>query len=153
VTEATKADLPNGGLSVPALVRQRVEHLGAVGSEWLQTLPRLVAELEESWSIRVGHAVSGGSAAFVAPVVTSRGELVTLKIALPVSGFDEQVTVLEDAHGRGYARLIAQDVTRQAGHLSPEERGHLPVQGGCHVGPGMERSVRDGILALSTRSE
>lgn len=110
----TSVDLPNDGLSVPALVRQRVEHLGAVGSEWLQTLPRLVAELEESWSIHIGHAVSGGSAAFVAPVVTSRGELATLKIALPGSGFDEQVTVLEDARGRGYARLFAQDVTRQA---------------------------------------
>ena len=134
MTEPTGADPPNGGLSVPALVRQRVEYLGAVGSEWLQTLPRLVAELEEWWSNRVGHAVSGGSAAFVVPVVTSRGEGATLKIALPGSGFDEQVTVLEDAHGRGYASLIAQDVTRQAmllerlgpqmghGGLTPEDQ-------------------------------
>ena len=114
MTEPTGAHPPNGGPSVPTLVRQRVEHLGVVGSEWLQTLPRLVAEIEVSWTIRVGQAVPGGSAAFVAPVVTSRGEPATLKIAVPGSGFDEQVTVLEDAHGRGYVRLIAHDVTRQA---------------------------------------
>ncbi len=99
---------------IPPLVRQKAASLGKEGEAWLARLPELIAHLEERWSIRVGEALSGGSAAFVARVRTANGGEAVLKIALPDPHFRAQAQVLERAQGRGYARLLEADLGQHA---------------------------------------
>jgi streptomycin 6-kinase len=96
------------------LVRQKAASLGEEGEAWLAGLPEVIAHLEERWSVTVGEALSGGSAAFVARVRTADGGEAVLKVALPDPHFRAQAQVLERAQGRGYARLLGADLERYA---------------------------------------
>jgi streptomycin 6-kinase len=96
------------------LVRQKAARLGKDGEAWLAGLPDLIAHLEEQWSVTVGEALGGGSAAFVARVRTSDGGEAVLKVALPDPNFRVQAQVLERAQGRGYARLLGADLEQCA---------------------------------------
>jgi streptomycin 6-kinase len=87
-------------------VRQKAASLGKDGEAWLARLPDVIAHLEERWSVTVGEALSGGSAAFVARARTADGGEAVLKVALPDPHFRVQAQVLERARGRGYARLL-----------------------------------------------
>ena len=101
-------------LQVPALVRQKAASLGKEGEAWLAGLPELIAHLEQRWSVTVGEALSGGSAAFVARVQTADSGEAVLKVALPDPHFQAQAQVLERAQGRGYVRLLAADLEHSA---------------------------------------
>jgi streptomycin 6-kinase len=99
---------------LPELVRQKATSLGKQGEAWLAGLPELIAHLEARWSMTVGEALPGGTAAFVARArMTSGGEAV-LKVALPDPGFRSQAQVLERARGRGYARLLGSALKHHA---------------------------------------
>jgi hypothetical protein len=57
------------------------------GFDWLAGLDRLVADLAAEWSLSIGRAFSGGTAALVAEARTAGGDDAVLKI--PVPGLDE----------------------------------------------------------------
>jgi len=99
---------------VPTLVQQKAASLGKDGEAWLAALPEVIASLEERWSVTVGEALSGGSAAFVARVRTADGGEAVLKVSLPDPHFRVQAQVLERARGRGYARLLGVDLGQYA---------------------------------------
>ena len=101
-------------LELPAVVRQKIASLGPAGEQWLAALPDLVADLRRSWSIIPTAALVGGSASCVLRVRTGDDGEAVLKLAIPDPGFDDQVRTLVDAHGRGYAHLLAHDAERQA---------------------------------------
>jgi len=101
-------------LDVQPLVRQKAEHLGARGTEWLAHLPALVSDLERQWSITVGEPLSGGTASYVCRAVTHAGADAVLKLSLPDDGFQDSVRLLEAAQGNGYVRLLAHDTERYA---------------------------------------
>jgi streptomycin 6-kinase len=99
---------------VPTWVRQKAASLGKEGEAWLAGLPAVIAHLEEQWSVTVGEALSGGSAAFVARARTAHGGEAVLKVALPDPHFRTQAQLLECAQGRGYARLLGADLEHSA---------------------------------------
>jgi streptomycin 6-kinase len=101
-------------VQVPALVRQRVMHLGQRGERWLAELPEVIAHLERAWSITVGQALAGGTGSFVAPARMAEGAETILKIAIPEVGFADELRVLTSAQGHGYVRLLAHDREREA---------------------------------------
>lgn len=101
-------------IEVPLLVRQRAQHSGPEGVQWLQDLPRLVGALERQWSVAVEASLSGGSAAYVARVRMRDGRPAVIKIDPPGEDFDAEVRTLAEAGGRGYVELLASDRERRA---------------------------------------
>jgi streptomycin 6-kinase len=99
---------------LPELVRQKAAGLGKEGEAWLVGLPEVIVQLEARWSMTVGEALPGGSAAFVARARMADGGEAVLKVALPEPGFQVQAQVLERAQGRGYARLLRSDLEHHA---------------------------------------
>lgn len=88
--------------------------LGEVGRAWVDRLPRLLAELEDLWSVRIGRPLPGGSASYVARASTSAGEPRVVKVVLPDPALADEQRTLAAAAGRGYALLHAHDPERQA---------------------------------------
>lgn len=105
-------------VKVPELVRQKLATRGVEGTQWLDALPDLVAELEQEWGLSVGTSLEGGTEAFVAPAITSDGAKAILKLAVPPTEGNtvlaNEVTALNLASGRGYARLLRSDLNRRA---------------------------------------
>jgi streptomycin 6-kinase len=99
---------------VPDVVRAKAAVDGDGGAGWVAALPGVVADLEQAWSIRVGHQVLGGASGVVARAVTVAGDPVVVKVAVPDPGFLEQVRTLREARGGGYVRLLAHDADRRA---------------------------------------
>jgi streptomycin 6-kinase len=104
----------NIALDVQPVVRQKAEHLGARGREWLEHLPELVSDLERQWSITVGAPFSGGTTSYVCRAVTHAGTPAVLKLSLPDEGFPATVRLLEAARGNGYVHLLAHYTERYA---------------------------------------
>jgi streptomycin 6-kinase len=102
------------GIEVPALVRQKVAHLGEQGERWLAGLPGLIADVERLWSITVGRPLTGGTASYVARARTTDGHDAVLKLAIPGQDFARQVYTIANANGRGYVCLLAHDNERHA---------------------------------------
>lgn len=96
------------------LTRARVASLGPAGAAWLDRLPQVLTELAAAWELTLGRPLGGGSASYVTRAYTRPGVEVVLKVAVSSAGLADQAAVLERAYGRGYARLLAADLTRQA---------------------------------------
>ncbi|MFC8128324.1 aminoglycoside phosphotransferase family protein [Streptomyces sp. NPDC057302] len=101
-------------LEVQPLVRQKAHSLGALGERWLAELPDLVRDLERRWSVVVGSPLAGGTSSYVARATDRDGRDVVLKVALPGADVTRQVRTLRRAEGRGYVRLLADDLERHA---------------------------------------
>jgi len=101
-------------IRVPDIVREKAASAGDVGADWVEQLPNLVAALEQQWSVRIGRPLPGGTAAFVAQALTASGSKAVVKMAVPDPDFQRQVATLTRARGRGYVRLLAQDLARHA---------------------------------------
>lgn len=99
---------------VPEIVRAKAAALGAEGAAWLAGLPGILDRLGRQWSITVGAAIEGGTAAYVTHARTDAGRDVVLKVAVPDPSFRDRVGLLERAHGRGYVRLLTSDLERHA---------------------------------------
>lgn len=87
------------------------------GARWLSDLPGTIAALEDRWGITVGARLTGGTASYVATAVTATGEPAVVKISVPGVYFDREVRTLRAAAGRGYVRLLAADLDRDAALL------------------------------------
>src|SRR5437660_9956969 len=69
-------------MMIPERVRLRAEQSGPQTRQWLKDLPGLLAELEQAWELSIGQPLSGGSSAYVAPVITASGNAI-IKIDMP----------------------------------------------------------------------
>ncbi|MBO3735105.1 aminoglycoside phosphotransferase family protein [Glycomyces niveus] len=101
-------------VAVPPLVRAKAESFGEPGLAWLAGLDDLIAEMEQQWSITVGGPITGGTSSYVAHARTADGREAVLKLALPHFWAAHEIQRLEQAAGRGYARLLAADPGRNA---------------------------------------
>jgi streptomycin 6-kinase len=102
-------------MEIPKIVRRKARLAGA--SDWLDTLPALVAELERRWSITVGPAYADATEAYVARAVTDDGTPAVLKLAMPADGAGgvrHEIATLRLAGGDGCARLLRDDAGRGA---------------------------------------
>ena len=88
--------------------------LGGASARWVDALPALVEDLARDWRLRIGRTLHGGSSSYVAEAERD-GQPAVLKVAMadyePIAG---EVRTLELAEGRGYARLLAADLSRGA---------------------------------------
>ncbi len=102
-------------LAIPEVVRLRAESLGASGRQWLDALDGIVTGLEQTWSVRFGRVLSGGSESLVAEVERSDGGAAVVKVGLPGSAdLSMEARVYRLAIGRGYARLLEYDEAANA---------------------------------------
>jgi streptomycin 6-kinase len=84
------------------------------GAEWLDRLPRLVAECAEVWSLGVGEPFSDGNVAWVAPVELAVGPPAVLKVNFPEPESEREADALALWSGEGAVRLLAEDRSRRA---------------------------------------
>ena len=96
-------------VEIPAILRNNAAAVGA--EHWIEALPELVAQLEARWNITVGHAFMGGTEAYVAEAITSKGDNAVLKLLLPQSpnAARHEITALRLAGGDGCATLLRDD--------------------------------------------
>ena len=89
--------------------------MGAGGRAWIACLPDLVEELERLWGVEARASLVGGSESLVAEAWRADGSAAILKVGLPGSAdLTAEATVYRLAAGRGYARLLAHDMGRNA---------------------------------------
>jgi streptomycin 6-kinase len=128
----TGEDGPVPAIRLQPLTRARVDSLGSAGHAWLAELPRVLAELEQRWSVRLGRPLPGGSASYVVHAVTADGAPRVLKVLVPDPELADEARILEAARGQGYALLHAHDPVRRAlllEALGPSlDRAALPVE-------------------------
>lgn len=106
-------------MDVAPLTALKAKALGDAGQQWLASLPRLVADLEQEWQIEVGDSIGRGSASYVAAARTRAGDAVVLKLAMPdgLTGhgeFARELRAVELGQGRGYVTLLRSDAARRA---------------------------------------
>ncbi|MBD0317510.1 MAG: phosphotransferase [Thermoleophilia bacterium] len=84
------------------------------GEEWLAALPRLVGEVAEAWSLRLGEPVEPAHIAYVAPVRLSDGGAAVLKLNVPHRESEHEAHALAHWEGLSAVRLFAHDPSRRA---------------------------------------
>ena len=100
---------------VPEPVRRRALSEGARGEDWLANLDETLTSLERDWSLSIGPALDGGSAAYVAEAKNAAGDTFIVKVCTPASALSRhEQDVLRLADGKGYARLLLHDGARNA---------------------------------------
>jgi streptomycin 6-kinase len=101
-------------VKVPEVVRNKAVAAGA--AQWLDELPRMIADVEREWSLTVGRAFDDATEAFVADATLADGTRAVLKLVVPRTGdaARHEITVLRLADGEGCARLLRDDVSRGA---------------------------------------
>lgn len=101
-------------IDVPPVVRNKA--LAAGADSWLDTLPKLVAELEQAWRLQVGRPFADPTEAFVAEATLADGTPAVLKLLVPAatSSVQHEITVLRMTDGDGCARLLRADEGRGA---------------------------------------
>jgi streptomycin 6-kinase len=84
------------------------------GAEWLERLPRLVAECAERWELRPGEPFEPSSVAYVAPVALPGGAPAVLKVGFPDRESEHEPAALAHWAGEGAVRLLDDDPARRA---------------------------------------
>jgi streptomycin 6-kinase len=103
----------------PALLDVNYEHLEAAwrgdpeGDAWLDSLPRLVEECSDRWSLELGEPWSNSAGSLTMPA-TRAGERLVLKIGFPDREGLHQADALRRWAGNGAVRLIDHDPERRA---------------------------------------
>src|SRR5690348_1805420 len=99
-------------LEIPDQVRKTVI---ADGNEsWLDELPAVVDSLAQEWCLIIGSSLAGGHAALVVEVTLADGSPAVLKIGVPGRDVGHEATAMRLANGDGCARLLREDLGRQA---------------------------------------
>lgn len=101
-------------LEIPDVVRNKA--LGADASWWIEQLPDLLAEIQESWSLRVGNSYQDSTEAYVCEATLEDDTACVLKLMIPRDGdaARNEINVLEILNGEGCATLLRSDVARGA---------------------------------------
>jgi streptomycin 6-kinase len=97
---------------VPAGLQWWRERLG--GAEWLERLPRLVAECAERWELEVGEPFAPATISYVAPVTRADGTPAVLKVNFPEPESEHEAAALAHWDGAGAVALLAADAERRA---------------------------------------
>lgn len=84
------------------------------GREWLDRLPRLVAECADAWSLELGPPFAGGNVSYVAAATRADGSEAVLKVNFPEWETEHEAAALAHWGGRGAALLLAHDPERWA---------------------------------------
>ncbi len=84
------------------------------GADWLERLPRLVAECAEEWSLRLGTPFEPATISLVVPATLPDGSTAVLKLAFPEPESAQEPDALAAWNGRGAVRLLARDQARSA---------------------------------------
>ena len=106
--------------ALPGFVRQRALADGATA--WLAGLNTRVADLAEDWKISLGGVLHGGTESLVVDATAADGSRCVVKVGLPAADLAAEAAVYRLADGRGYAKLLAHDLARNAlllEHLGP----------------------------------
>lgn len=101
----TVSQIPEG------FIRTTLELFGAAGQTWLDSLPSLLAECEQRWSLEVQPPFSL-SYNYVAPAVRADGTRAVLKLGVPNPELLTEITAMQAYAGRGAARLLEADPER-----------------------------------------
>jgi len=96
---------------------------GAAGRAWLGSLPGLVEELTDRWSLTLGPAFAGGAVGFVAPAERRDGERLVLKVSFVDEETEHEPDALRHWDGDGAVRLVDADPARGALLLERLEPG------------------------------
>jgi streptomycin 6-kinase len=112
VTALSTGDLP--AAFVAAVAQHRADPARPAdidGNSWLRTLPRLVDEALDRWTLRVDHGLPlrWGFTALVVPVTRPKGDPGVLKVTWPHEEADTEHLALRAWKGRGAVRLLAAD--------------------------------------------
>jgi streptomycin 6-kinase len=93
-----------------------LEHLRGFpgGAEWLERLPRLVAESLERWSLDAGEPFPYAHVSVALPARLPDGADVVLKVAFPHWESEHEAAALGHWDGRGAVRLLDYDGERNA---------------------------------------
>lgn len=86
------------------------------GKIWIQSLPKIIFEIEENWKITVGKPFSNLSYHFVAPCICADGSQAVLKIGFPgeAENILNEVRTLQFLDGKSIVRLLRFDEKRFA---------------------------------------
>jgi streptomycin 6-kinase len=99
-------------LDIPEPVRRTV--LADGNESWLDELPGMVDSLAQEWSLTIGSSLAGGHVALVVEVTLADETPAVLKIGVPGRDIKPEATLLRLADGEGCAKLLDEDVDRQA---------------------------------------
>jgi streptomycin 6-kinase len=99
---------------LPPAAYNKARAVGADG--WLERLPEILHELEQSWEIQIGAPYADATEAFVARATTSDGDAAVVKVLIPREGTAaaHEIEVLQRTDGDGCVRLLRDDVTHGA---------------------------------------
>jgi streptomycin 6-kinase len=81
---------------------------------WLDELPGVVDSLAQEWGLTIGASFAGGHAALVVAVTLADGAPAVRKIGVPGRDVGPEAMVLRAANGAGCAKLLGEDLGRQA---------------------------------------
>ena len=106
-------------------VKNTIALCGERGKIWLETLPQIIANLEDSWSITAGKHFRNLSFNYVATATLPDGEPAVLKIGLPLDDVEifGEAKYLQTLDGNGAARLLQFDRKAQAALLERLQPG------------------------------
>jgi len=102
-------------LKIRDKVQATAEAQGTVGRSWLANVGNIVSALAVEWDLTLGQQRSGGTASVVVEATTADGQAAALKVSVP--GLDptfSELRLLLAANGRGYARVLRHDKSREA---------------------------------------
>lgn len=159
------------GVRLQPLARSKVTALGERGRLWHESLPTVLAELADQWSLTIGAGLPGGSASYVVRARNRDGQERVVKVAMPGHVLTREAAVLAAADGHGYTRIDAYDAERDAILMeslstglewlgwSPErmltsladtlsQAWQLPLETVAPVGVGVEGGVDDKATTL-----
>jgi streptomycin 6-kinase len=111
-------------LEIPdEVVRMNLSANGAAGRAWLGSLPGLVEELTDRWSLTIGPAFAGGAVGFVAPAERRGGDRLVLKVSFVDEETQHEPDALRHWDGDGAVRLVDAEPARGALPLERLEPG------------------------------
>ena len=89
----------------PSFITTNTQERGAVGVEWMQRLPAILADCERRWSIKMGPPFDGLSYNYVAPALRADGTPLVLK-CYPSDEFSAEAAALRIYGGMGAVALL-----------------------------------------------
>lgn len=101
-------------MEIPRVVRKKARLAGA--DRWIDTLPELLSDLENEWSLSIGRTYLDATEAFVAEASLADGSPAVLKVLIPRNDrtAENEIEVLRRAGGVGCAKLMRSDADRGA---------------------------------------
>lgn len=123
-------------ITVPSAFRKWIGNAhGTKGTEWLENLPGIVADLCMAWGLEVDGSVMHGATG-IAVLVSHNDQACVLKISVQNDATRFEAQSLEHWDGRGMVQLLEHDPETGAmllERLGPESLVNLPWQKGVRI--------------------